>query len=71
MANITTEDKTSIQIVIPKEAKEYLESIAEQRSLPGKRVYISDLVREALKLAYNGDVNFEVDRGGYRERKPE
>lgn len=71
MAKIVTEDKTSIQVVLPIQAKEHLEAIARERSTKGKKVFISDLVRDALKTVYGGDVSYDVDRGGDRRNTSE
>lgn len=72
MASITREDRVSIQFVLPKEAHQALMAYAESQSTSEQKVFVSDLIRNALTeymKARDVQLNLEVDRGGDR-RKP-
>jgi len=68
MARQTT-GKRTLQIVMPEDTYEGLQDYALRLSTPEKSVFVSDVVRMALKEYFaprDEDLNFDVDRGGYR-----
>lgn len=73
MANITREDRTSVQVVISTEIDTALEAEAEAESkTAGRKVFKSDIIRVALGeyFARRGrSVNMDVPRGGDRRSK--
>jgi hypothetical protein len=68
-----TRERTTMQVVVPRKAYDALKEFVRVRSQSeGKSIFISDVVREALALYFDerdeatADLDFEVDRGGYR-----
>lgn len=71
MARHTT-GKRTLQIVMPEDTYEGLQDYASRISTPEKSVFVSDVVRMALKNYFaplDEDLNFDVERGGYRGHK--
>ncbi len=71
MARQTT-GKRTLQIVMPEDTYEGLQEYAMRLSTPEKSVFVSDVVRLALKEYFaplDEHLNFDVDRGGYRGHK--
>lgn len=67
-----TAGKRTLQIVMPEDTYEGLQDYALRLSTPEKSVFVSDVVRMALKEYFaprDEDLNFDVDRGGYRGHK--
>ncbi len=67
-----TAGKRTLQIVMPEDTYEGLQDYAMRLSTPEKSVFVSDVVRMALKEYFapkDKHLNFEVDRGGYRGHK--
>jgi hypothetical protein len=67
-----TAGKRTLQIVMPEDTYEGLQEYALRMSTPEKSVFVSDVVRLALKEYFaplHENLNFEVDRGGYRGHK--
>lgn len=70
MARITREDRTSIQVVIPKDAKKKIDEKAAALTVErGEKVVAADVVREALEAFIDQGVDFGVTRGGDRRTK--
>ena len=64
--------KRTLQIVMPEDTYEGLQDYALRLSTPEKSVFVSDVVRMALREYFaplHEDLNFDVDRGGYRGHK--
>jgi hypothetical protein len=72
MPRVTRDDRTVINVLVPTEAKDALDKLAEEDSeRTGKRVYAADLAREALAAYFKKrkvKASVEVSRGGYRLR---
>lgn len=71
MANITRKDRVSIQFVLPKEAHQELMAYAAANGTPEKKMFVSDLIREALTdymKAHGVDLDLEIERGGDRRK---
>jgi hypothetical protein len=67
-----TAGKRTLQIVMPEDTYEGLQEYALRMSTPEKSVFVSDVVRLALKKYFaplDEDLNFDVERGGYRGHK--
>ncbi|MBI1282474.1 MAG: hypothetical protein GC179_30385 [Anaerolineaceae bacterium] len=67
-----TAGKRTLQIVMPEATYEGLQDYAMRLSTPEKSVFVSDIVRMALKEYFaplHEDLDFDVDRGGYRGHK--
>jgi hypothetical protein len=67
-----TAGKKTLQIVMPEDTYEGLQDYAMRLSTPEKSVFVSDVVRMALKEYFapkDEQLNFDVDRGGYRGHK--
>lgn len=67
-----TPNKRTLQIVMPSETYAAMQAHVAERSKEGTRVFVSDIVREALRSYFTAagmTLNFDVDRGGYRGRK--
>lgn len=74
MARITKEGMTAIEVIMPKEAKARLDEFAREQSpdTQGRKVYATDIVRLALTEYFQRlgeNIDFDVDRGGYRPRR--
>jgi hypothetical protein len=67
-------NKRTLQIVMPEAAYEAMQEYARTLSTPDKTVFVSDIVRKALREYFgkiDPELDFDVDRGGYRGHKPE
>lgn len=63
--------KKAIGVVVSDDVRKIIEELAQRQSTENKRVYASDIAREAIQEYLNArgyNVKVDVDRGGYRER---
>jgi hypothetical protein len=64
-----TANKRTLQIVLPEQAYAAMQDYARAVSTSEKTVFVSDIVRSALHEYFDKldlELDFEVDRGGYR-----